>query len=331
MFKIAFSNIFDNEEYGLGKTGDNITGRNLKNDIMACINALTRLGVNDIQKKFFNKDNSLNDEAVAKLVQTIVQNNGLGSSAEEIIQNGGVVASLMSRTLFEQSVSKKVNKAVVDINTNGGSAVQQSIFGFVGNNLNNGKNTTDQKSFDFENLSNQGYHVPNGGRKLKWLKKDNSMEVMLGMNFFRPVLEGVKCDENGNITKDGKYNLWNRGTYNSQRAWLLEHNMIGAKAKPFGIGYRIPTQGMSSMFAFCVADVLPCVAGDTIIVPDAFTAQTGSDFDVDKLFLATFSYKNGVKEHIDAKILEYDEDVTYKDKNGKEVSKTVHKTHYFAN
>ena len=331
MFKIAFSNIFDNEDYGLGKTGDNITGRNLKNDIMACINALTKLGVNDIQKKFFNKDNSLNDEAVAKLVQTIVQNNGLGSSAEEIIQNGGVVASLMSRTLFEQSVSKKVNKAVVDINTNGGSAVQQSIFGFVGNNLNNGENTTDQKSFDFENLSNQGYHVPNGGRKLKWLKKDNSMEVMLGMNFFRPVLEGVKCDENGNITEDGKYNLWNRGTYNSQRAWLLEHNMIGAKTKPFGIGYRIPTQGMSSMFAFCVADVLPCVAGDTIIVPDAFTAQTGSDFDVDKLFLATFSYKNGVKEHIDAKVLNYDEDVTYKDKNGEEISKTIHKTKYFAN
>jgi hypothetical protein len=47
--------------------------------------------------------------------------------------------------------------------------------------------------------------------------------------------------------------------------------------------------------------------------------------------LATFSYKNGVKEQIDAKVLKYDEDVTYKDKDGKEISKTVHKTKYFAN
>jgi hypothetical protein len=50
---------------------------------------------------------------------------------------------------------------------------------------------------------------------------------------------------------------------------------------------------MSSMFAFQVADVLPYSSGDVIIVPREFTAQTGSDFDVDKLFLATFSYEKG--------------------------------------
>jgi len=50
------------------------------------------------------------------------------------------------------------------------------------------------------------------------------------------------------------------------------------------------------MFAFTVADVMPPLVGDLIIVPREFTAQTGSDFDVDKLFLATFSYKDGVKE-----------------------------------
>jgi hypothetical protein len=63
--------------------------------------------------------------------------------------------------------------------------------------------------------------------------------------------------------------------------------------KPFGIGYRIPTQGMSSMFAMTVADVLPTQSGDTIVVPREFTSQTGSDFDVDKLFIATMSYTNG--------------------------------------
>jgi len=46
---------------------------------------------------------------------------------------------------------------------------------------------------------------------------------------------------------------------------------------PIGIGYRIPTQGMSSMFGFICADVLPEQSGDLIIVPREFTAQTGSD------------------------------------------------------
>jgi len=68
---------------------------------------------------------------------------------------------------------------------------------------------------------------------------------------------------------------------------------IYSNPKPFGIGYRIPTQGQSSMFAYTVADVLPQQVGDLIIVPREFTAQTGSDFDVDKLYLANMSYEDG--------------------------------------
>ena len=55
---------------------------------------------------------------------------------------------------------------------------------------------------------------------------------------------------------------------------------------------------MSSMFAFQVADIIPEQSGDLIVVPREFTAQTGSDFDVDKLFLATMSYRNGILESI---------------------------------
>ena len=67
--------------------------------------------------------------------------------------------------------------------------------------------------------------------------------------------------------------------YATMRKWLMDNNIIGPNAKPFGVGYRIPTQGMSSTFGFVVADVLPEISGDLIIVPREFTAQTGSDFD----------------------------------------------------
>jgi len=59
------------------------------------------------------------------------------------------------------------------------------------------------------------------------------MQVMLSMNFFKDVIPD-----------------FNNKTYEQQRQWLFDNNIIGDNAKPFGVGYRIPTQGMSSMFAF---------------------------------------------------------------------------------
>lgn len=47
------------------------------------------------------------------------------------------------------------------------------------------------------------------------------------------------------------------------------------------------------MFAYTVADVLDEQVGDLIVVPREFTAQTGSDFDVDKIYLSNRSYVNG--------------------------------------
>lgn len=80
---------------------------------------------------------------------------------------------------------------------------------------------------------------------------------------------------------------------------MPEMEEIEIESKPYGVGYRIPTQGLSSMFSFQVADIMPTTIGDTIIVPEEFTAMTGSDFDVDKLYLATYAYRNGKRVNSD--------------------------------
>ncbi|WP_173431861.1 hypothetical protein [Sharpea azabuensis] len=250
MFKILFSNILDNELYGLNKFDKKSrSGKQIKHDIMSCINALTLMGIQDINDKFF-KDGRVNDKAVHHLIQTIIRNNGLGSSAQEIVDRGGVVASLMSRKVFEQSVSAAVNRDVVDINTKGGSAIQQSIFGFVGYNNKNviGATTVDENGNVVKNKEYNKYRAYNEGKELKWNKKNGSMEVLLSMNFFKAVVPKEFQD-----------------TYVRMRQWLIDNDVIKgtktngeiSKPKPFGIGYRIPTQGMSSTFAFTVADVLP--------------------------------------------------------------------------
>ena len=63
-------------------------------------------------------------------------------------------------------------------------------------------------------------------------------------------------------------------------AWKAENkNLISIP------GVRIPTQGPNALVAATVAEFLPEYAGPILILPADFIAQTGSDFDYDKLFM----------------------------------------------
>ena len=237
------------------------------------------------------------------------------------------IASLSTRNWIESKIISLINKEVIDVNTPGGSAIQMASFGFKGKNVDSysnisllnqniddlqlsvrtnkllkakGINTIEDiikygeqqlkhylsdKQFteildlfsslniDFNTKKEFKYRAFNDGNKLSFDPDKGSMEVMLSTNFFRDVVpQEYQTD------------------YTTMRDWLIKHNVIGSNAKPYGIGYRIPTQGLSSTFSFIVADVLPAQTGDTIVVPDEFTAMTGSDFDIDKLYIATYSY-----------------------------------------
>ena len=50
-----------------------------------------------------------------------------------------------------------------------------------------------------------------------------------------------------------------------------------------GIGFRIPTQALSSVEVFKVKGFLPQYMGSTVVVPSEITSKAGSDFDIDKL------------------------------------------------
>ena len=50
------------------------------------------------------------------------------------------------------------------------------------------------------------------------------------------------------------------------------------------IGYRIPTEGKQSMAVMKVVGFLPEWMGSTIVVPDEWVIQTGSDFDIDSIY-----------------------------------------------
>ena len=82
------------------------------------------------------------------------------------------------------------------------------------------------------------------------------------------------------------------------------------------IGYRIPNQGMSSIDALEVVGFLPKTMGDTVVAYDEITAKTGSDFDIDKMYIMLPEFQRTAKG---VKYVEYFNTLEeiYNDKYGK--------------
>lgn len=260
--KICIGNVVDSRTYGSDK-GKKVSGKQIKEDVFGCIKALSSIGQKNIRSKFFNKRGGINNKALSKYLMQQAANSGMSSEIIEALnlnENGefnAPIASLSIRSWIESKIISLINSEVIDVNTPGGSAIQMAPFGFKNKNV----------------LKQDEVIAFNDGKPLSFDPDEGSMQVMLSTNFFRHVVPE-------------EY----QKSYTSMRNWLLEHNIIGENAQPFGIGYRIPTQGLSSTISFRVADVLPSFMGDVIVVPDEFTAMTGSDYDVDKLYIATYAY-----------------------------------------
>lgn len=282
--KIGFANVVDTRTYGENK-GLAVKGSEIKKNIMDAINSLSRIGQNKIKKEFFT-NGKVDNRKIVNYLQRQATNSGM--SAEIIAnltvdENGNIIVPIEAQSIrdwIQTKITSFVNKAVVDVNTPGGSAIQMSSFAYeaVGRSV--------KTDAELGSAFNQG-------KKLKFLAKEGHMQVILSENFFRDILpEELKS-----------------ASFYSKRKWLIDNGIIGSRmvdgveveSKPYGIGYRIPTQGLSSMFSFQVADIVPTTIGDTIIVPEEFTAMTGSDFDVDKLYLATYTYKDGKRVSSDEK------------------------------
>lgn len=64
------------------------------------------------------------------------------------------------------------------------------------------------------------------------------------------------------------------------------------------IGYRIPTEGKQSIVVMKVVEFLPDANGSTVVVPDEWVTQTGSDFDVDSVYAMTKHIMQDKNGHI---------------------------------
>lgn len=223
------------------------------------------------------------------------------------------VDAVQSSNFLESKLIAKINGEVIDTKTPGAAFIQRSVWGMQGSKL--------FERSDGGIVGDNNVTLYNG-KRLQMINKEGSMDCVLSIDYFKKLLgdfdiqtkrtfeltkDGAKIplkDKDGNIKvdKDGntiyKTKLEKRQlSFEEARQWLINNGIIGEEAKANILAYRIPTQAQSSIHALRCVDVIP-VVNDTVILPEEFTKITGSDFDIDKLFLSGLNYKTERVENI---------------------------------
>ena len=93
------------------------------------------------------------------------------------------------------------------------------------------------------------------------------------------------------------------------------------------VGYRIPTEDKYSMAPLKIVGFLPAEAGDGIMLPADITLLSGSDFDVDKLYVMrkTLGIKTKSKEKIYKELFKLESEKPEYDGNAKELASKIDK------
>jgi len=263
--KVNLSNIRMNDMYG--KEGEQVSGREIKETVMGALNKLSDIGKQQLSDELFTEDGKVN---ITKL-GTMLYQDARESDANDNVLSGLKtkddafvipLSALSDNKWIESRFISMINKKIIDVQMPGGAFIQRSAFGLE---------ATATKVITPNMINN--------GAALKMNNEEGSMDSVVSINLFKHIIPN-----------------YSKMTFRQARQWLLNKKIIGPDATANSIGYRIPTQSIASISALRFVDVFPEIMGDTIMLPEGFTKLTGSDFDIDKLYVARFAYnKQGEK------------------------------------
>lgn len=253
-----------------------VSGENLNKLYSQVFNSLTKEGFNKFLSQYgFKPDGSLDKEGrqtLVKKLREVLEESGAAQSTIDAFQldaDGNFVtnpALLPSVNQMQTRLLSQIGKIIVDTHIKGIPLYQIVSAGFDQDHpLKKGV------SFDKELLS-PGDYDDNG-------KLVTRMQARISIMLFNDVIN--KAKKNKALSK--KYNDFK--SFTDKRRFILDN-----KDKLNSLAYRVPTQGQNSTMAIEIVDVLPATQGGIIQLPTTLTALTGADFDIDKLFTATYNY-----------------------------------------
>jgi hypothetical protein len=251
--KTAFGNIQLDTEYADGWTGERVW-----ETFVELHNAKSNRGLKKLEQKAGIKEGK------------VVDRNKLGRQLLEVLEERGAPENLMEairkeykldvianyRQKIQNVVNSLINNATVNIKTNGASYIQMSSW-----------------AIDESEAEETG---------VRWLTEKASLTPPTPYT-----------DENGKQKiKPGQVFVTSEYISRFIPNWKERYDadpeafkkLIDAEALNI-IGYRIPNQGMSSNDSLQIVGILEESFGDTIIPYADITTKTGSDFDIDKMYV----------------------------------------------
>ena len=281
LFNKDNNNFFLNDEF--------VTGQYIMDEIVKTVTGLTQKGLDSLKQEF-EIDENYKIGNITKFYNSLVEGLEKRKGSENVVKALKAEVSIYG---IPQSTEKLynlfasiVNKRLIKIQTNGGSFIQMANFGF--NYVQGTEQGVKWSPFAKEKIHEPLLYIDENGRK-----KVQPGGVLVPASMIAkhiPDWSTKKPEELfGYMNEEGEF----------------VPGLIDQRIYENVIGYRIPNQGLASNDALHIVGILPENVGDTIVAYTGITTKTGSDFDIDKMFLMVPNFEANYSNATFKKAKEY--------------------------
>ena len=258
--KNILSNLALNEKVYTFNGTEEMTGEQVLTEVHDTVSKLSNIGRTNLENEFGIVNGKItNPERIySALIEEFRGKEGGENIISALEKETPLDHIPQVRQQVQSMFMSMMNKEMTKIKTNGASFIQVSNFGLD-------RDVTDKSGIK---ILSKNYDPVRG---LKPPRKENGVvkpgQVFIPYSALKTMLKGL----------DSKLNFDNMTSEELMA-------MVDPSALEM-ITYRIPNQGMSSNDAVEIVGILPDSMGDAIIGYDAIPGKTGSDFDIDKMFV----------------------------------------------
>jgi uncharacterized protein YjgD (DUF1641 family) len=278
-------NIFDNFKFDTNYIFNNNTysGAEVYNNIHSIIGEKSNRAIEDFRKKFeIGDDYVINNwgefakDIADQLRKEKIDENVIQAVEKELTPY--VIPQARDKVL--STIMSIINKAAIKLKTNGTSLIQMSNYGLD------------------QNLADE--------TGVLWIKdKQQLAEPRKILIDDKPTVLPGQVFISGNLLSNYIPN-WRDYSLDELFGADRQGGMFPKEVLQL-LGYRIPNQAMSSNDALEIVGILPDTYIDTVVAYTGITTKTGSDFDVDKMFVFLPSFK---KSNVGVEYENYNNDLS---------------------
>ncbi len=271
--KIILSNLKLDQYYG------DLTGEELANQFSEVLSDLSNKGLQElINSAGIDQDGNIVDKSklTSRIIESLEERGNISSNLIDALKKEYDYDYIANyRQKIQNTVMSIINQATVKIKSNGGSFIQMSSWGI--------------DEFEAEDIGIKwlGDNKPSNLKAPRIVDgKFHPGQVFISSNYIAKYIPNWKDIPSKDLKK------------------IIDKKLLNL------IGYRIPNQGMSSNDSLEVVGILPESYGDVIIPYMDITTKTGSDFDIDKMYViapnARPVYKN--KKDLISELMQLEEE-----------------------